>query len=127
MNWKKNIKKVLREEIRNKRLVTIQKLIDVTIESLKDKCGLNTEDDEYVAYSTCELLDSDIKIYVKDFEIVNNVSVIKIDITYNNVTRYLDYDDLVWELQSKLKPFLNLNKIKVEKYDNLFPEENRQW
>lgn len=127
MNWKKNIKKVLREEIRNKRLVAIQKLIDVTIESLKDKCGLNTEYDEYVAYSTCELLDSDIKIYVKDFEIVNNVSVIKIDITYNNITRYLNYNDLVWELQSKLKPFLNLNKIKVEKYDNLFPEENRQW
>jgi hypothetical protein len=87
---------------------------------------MNSEDDEYVSFSACELLASDLKIVVKSIYKKEDVLIIIVDLSSYNIYR-LDEDPLMFELQDKIKVWVGKNRIKVNEYINTYPEDLRNW
>jgi len=129
MNLIQTIKKIIKEEITNKnrKIEMIQHVVDEAIDTLKYICeNLNTEDDEYVSYSICELIDSDLNVEVTDVKKHNESFIIVVVIKYNNYS-FIDTDFLLIELRNEVKKFVPVIKIESEDSINTFPEEKRQW
>lgn len=109
------------------KLPAFQNLINIKIDELKDDCQrMNTEDDEYVSFDACDLMDSNLKVYLKEMKRENNVFIFHVDITYENYS-FLDEESFIVELQAKMKEVVGKNKIIVQEYENKYPQQNRQW
>lgn len=109
------------------KLPAVQNLINIKIDELKDDCQrMNTEDDEYVSFDACDLMDSNLKVYLKEMKRENNVFIFHVDITYENYS-FLDEESFIVELQAKMKEVVGKNKIIVQEYENKYPQQNRQW
>ena len=105
----------------------MQNLINVVIRDLKEVCETQTSDDnEFVSFSACELIESLKSLVVKRVERKNDVFLIYVDIKYESYT-YKDDEFFIYELQGEIKKILGKNKIIVEGYDNVFPEHMKQW
>lgn len=109
------------------KLPAFQNLINIKIDELKDDCQrMNTEDDEYVSFDACDLMDSNLKVYLKEMKRENNVFIFHVDITYENYF-FFDEESFIVELQAKMKEVVGKNKIIVQEYENKYPQQNRQW
>jgi len=109
------------------KLLAFQNLINIKIDELKDDCQrMNTEDDEYVSFDACDLMDSNLKVYLKEMKKENNVFIFYVDITYENYS-FLDEESFIVELQAKMKEVVGKNKIIVQEYENKYPDQYRQW
>jgi hypothetical protein len=109
---------VLSEDKANK-LEIFQTLINTTIDNMKYICeNNNTEDDEYISISACDLIDSALKVKLIDVIHGNQIKLI-IDITYKNYS-HLDEDEFLFELKDRLKILIPIGEIEVNRYENLF-------
>lgn len=109
---------VLSEDKTNK-LEIFQTLINTTIDNMKYICeNNNTEDDEYISISACDLIDSALKVKLIDVIHGNQIKLI-IDITYKNYS-HLDEDEFLSELKDRLKILIPIGEIEVNRYENLF-------
>lgn len=109
---------VLSEDKTNK-LEIFQTLINTTIDNMKYICeNNNTEDDEYISISACDLIDSALKVKLIDVIPGNQIKLI-IDITYKNYS-HLDEDEFLSELKDRLKIIIPIVEIEVNSYENLF-------
>jgi hypothetical protein len=109
---------VLSEDKTNK-LEIFQTLINTTIDNMKYICeNNNTEDDEYISISACDLIDSALKVKLIDVIHGNQIKLI-IDITYKNYS-HLDEDEFLFELKDRLKILIPIGEIEVNRYENLF-------
>jgi hypothetical protein len=133
-NLYESIRKIIRnmnEEIEKPqyqiRRERIQKLVDDIVNDMKLTCEImNSEDDEIISFSACELIDADVKVSVSDVGIVNDRKRVLVVIKYKN-WRYLSEDEFVYELSKELRKWIGDNYVEVEDYINTFPPEERQW
>jgi hypothetical protein len=71
-------------EDRTKKFEAFQTLINTTIDNMKYICeNNNTEDDEYISFSACDLIDSSLKVKLIDFTRGDQLKL-TIDITYKS-------------------------------------------
>jgi hypothetical protein len=106
-------------EDRTKKFEVFQTLINTTIDNMKYICeNNNTEDDEYISVSACDLIDSSLKVKLIDFTHGDQLKL-TIDITYKNYS-HLDEDEFLSELKDRLKLFIPIGEIEVNRYENLF-------
>lgn len=127
MNLQEQVTRINEMMGTNKKLSSYQKIIDMSLESLKKTCEtMNDEDNEYVSFEACDILDSNLKVNVIKTEMIDGVLNLYVDMFYKNYT-YLDYYPLKLELQNELKNYLGVNKIVVKEFENQFPVEDRQW
>lgn len=106
-------------ENKSKKLQIFQTLIDSVINSMRNVCDFeNTEDDEYIAISVCDLIDSSLKVNLIDFTQETGINLI-VDITYKNYS-HLDEDEFLSELKDRLKIMIPISGIEVNSYENLF-------
>jgi hypothetical protein len=106
-------------EDRTKKFEAFQTLINTTIDNMKYICeNNNTEDDEYISFSACDLIDSSLKVKLIDFTRGDQLKL-TIDITYKNYS-HLDEDEFLSELKDRLKILIPIGEIEVNRYENLF-------
>jgi len=107
---------------------TFQKLIDNIVLELKHDCEtLNSENDEYVSFGACDLLDSDCKLIVNSFKKDKDSLIIKLSVTYENYS-HIDEYPLLLEIKAKLRKILGLPIITVvDNVENLYPQKQRNW
>jgi len=107
-------------EDRTKKFETFQNLINTTIDNMKYICeNNNTEDDEYISFSACDLIDSSLKVKLIDFTRGDQLKL-TIDITYKSYFPYLNEDEFLSELKDRLKILIPIGEIEVNSYENLF-------
>ena len=107
-------------EDRTKKFEAFQTLINSTIDNMKYICeNNNTEDDEYISFSACDLIDSSLKVKLIDFTRGDQLKL-TIDITYKSYFPYLNEDEFLFELKDRLKLFIPIGEIEVNRYENLF-------
>ena len=107
-------------EDRTKKFEVFQTLINTTIDNMKYICeNNNTEDDEYISFSACDLIDSSLKVKLIDFTRGDQLKL-TIDITYKSYFPYLNEDEFLSELKDRLKILIPIGEIEVNRYENLF-------
>jgi hypothetical protein len=107
-------------EDRTKKFEAFQTLINSTIDNMKYICeNNNTEDDEYISVSACDLIDSSLKVKLIDFTRGDQLKL-TIDITYKSYFPYLNEDEFLFELKDRLKILIPIGEIEVNRYENLF-------
>jgi hypothetical protein len=107
-------------EDRTKKFEAFQTLINTTIDNMKYICeNNNTEDDEYISFSACDLIDSSLKVKLIDFTRGDQLKL-TIDITYKSYFPYLNEDEFLFELKDRLKILIPIGEIEVNRYENLF-------
>jgi hypothetical protein len=107
-------------EDRTKKFEAFQTLINSTIDNMKYICeNNNTEDDEYISVSACDLIDSSLKVKLIDFTRGDQLKL-TIDITYKSYFPYLNEDEFLSELKDRLKILIPIGEIEVNSYENLF-------
>jgi hypothetical protein len=107
-------------EDRTKKFEVFQTLINTTIDNMKYICeNNNTEDDEYISFSACDLIDSSLKVKLIDFTRGDQLKL-TIDITYKSYFPYLNEDEFLFELKDRLKILIPIGEIEVNRYENLF-------
>ena len=107
-------------EDRTKKFEAFQTLINTTIDNMKYICeNNNTEDDEYISFSACDLIDSSLKVKLIDFTRGDQLKL-TIDITYKSYFPYLNEDEFLFELKDRLKILIPISGIEVNSYENLF-------
>jgi hypothetical protein len=107
-------------EDRTKKFEAFQTLINTTIDNMKYICeNNNTEDDEYISFSACDLIDSSLKVKLIDFTRGDQLKL-TIDITYKSYFPYLNEDEFLSELKDRLKVLIPISGIEVNSYENLF-------
>jgi hypothetical protein len=107
-------------EDRTKKFEVFQTLINTTIDNMKYICeNNNTDDDEYISFSACDLIDSSLKVKLIDFTRGDQLKL-TIDITYKSYFPYLNEDEFLFELKDRLKLFIPIGEIEVNRYENLF-------
>jgi len=106
-------------EDRTKKFEVFQTLINTTIDNMKYICeNNNTDDDEYISVSACDLIDSSLKVKLIDFTHGDQLKL-TIDITYKSYSHLYEYEFLS-ELKDRLKLFIPIGEIEVNRYENLF-------
>jgi hypothetical protein len=107
-------------EDRTKKFEVFQTLINTTIDNMKYICeNNNTDDDEYISFSACDLIDSSLKVKLIDFTRGDQLKL-TIDITYKSYFPYLNEDEFLSELKDRLKILIPIGEIEVNSYENLF-------
>lgn len=107
-------------EDKTKKFEAFQTLINTTIDNMKYICeNNNTEDDEYISVSACDLIDSSLKVKLIDFTRGDQLKL-TIDITYKSYFPYLNEDEFLFELKDRLKILIPIGEIEVNRYENLF-------
>ena len=106
-------------EDKTKKFEVLQTLINTTIDNMKYICeNNNTDDDEYISFSACDLIDSSLKVKLIDFTRGDQLKL-TIDITYKSYS-HLDEDEFLSELKDRLKILIPIGEIEVNRYENLF-------
>ena len=106
-------------EDKTKKFEVFQTLINTTIDNMKYICeNNNTDDDEYISVSACDLIDSSLKVKLIDFTHGDQLKL-TIDITYKSYSHLYEYGFLS-ELKDRLKLFIPIGEIEVNRYENLF-------
>ena len=97
-----------------------QKLIDSSVNQLKETCEtMNSEDNEYVSFEACDLIDSNFNIRLDEYEVKKDKLIFYVNISYNNMS-YIDDESFCIELQDKLKSWVGENKVIVRDYTNRY-------
>lgn len=112
----------------SKSLTSFQNLINDAISEFKNICNTqNSEDDEYISFYACDLINSDLKVTLKEVKMAPKIITLLLDISYSNY-QFFDEDPFVYELQDYIKKLTGKNiKVIVYEYRNTFPQEKRQW
>ena len=106
-------------EDKTKKFEVFQTLINTTIDNMKYICeNNNTDDDEYISVSACDLIDSSLKVKLIDFTHGDQLKL-TIDITYKSYSHLYEYG-FFSELKDRLKLFIPIGEIEVNRYENLF-------
>lgn len=109
---------------KQKKINALQKLINICLLNIKRICEtMNSEDDEFVSYSACELIDSGLVVTLSNVDVKDNKIYLYIELKYKSVL-YQDYEGLTYELSWALKEYIGDNVIIV---DNLINTNIREW
>lgn len=112
---------------------SIQNLIDMAFESLKERCEKEEFDILYIEgiVSTVE----EIKVVDVQKPIAKNYLTgkessslfVTIDIHFHSVFEYIDFDEMVWELQQECENIVGKRNIRLNVRNVINDNINRQW
>jgi hypothetical protein len=99
----------------DKRISTIQRLIDIEIEDLKDICEkMESESEEIISFDVCNYLNVLNSISVTNVSKSENRFVVQLLIKYESIFEYVDNEEFVYELSYRLKKLISNLKFEVE-------------
>jgi hypothetical protein len=99
----------------DKRISTIQRLIDIEIEDLKDICEkMESESEEIISFDVCNYLNVLNSISVTNVSKSENRFVVQLLIKYESIFEYVDNEAFVYELSYRLKKLISNLKFEVE-------------
>jgi len=99
----------------DKRISTIQRLIDIEIEDLKDICEkMESESEEIISFDVCNYLNVLNSISVTNVSKSENRLVVQLLIKYESIFEYVDNEVFVYELSYRLKKLISNLKFEVE-------------
>ena len=101
----------------DKRISTIQRLIDIEIEDLKDICEkMESESEEISSFQNdvCNYLNVLNSISVTNVSKSENRLVVQLLIKYESIFEYVDNEAFVYELSYRLKKLISNLKFEVE-------------
>ena len=99
----------------DKRISTIQRLIDIEIEDLKDICEkMESESEEIISFDVCNYLNVLNSISVTNVSKSENRLVVQLLIKYESIFEYVDNEAFVYELSYRLKKLISNLKFEVE-------------
>lgn len=105
---------------KTKQLLVIQNIINDSIDSLNTMCTtMNDENNEYVSYQACDLIDSDLKVFLKDIIQHKESTELVVDMTYKSYT-FLDETYFISELEDQLKDWMGKVKVTLQDYKNTY-------
>ena len=117
---KPRVKYTTLKEDSNKKLLAYQKLIDTTLNGIRNQCEeLNSESEEIISFDACDFIESLTEMKVVDITRDGTVQVI---LKYDYF-RYIDYDPFIYEFKHELKKYGN---VKIDVIDSI-NTHNRQW
>lgn len=122
MNLSENISRIKQMMGLNESVSSnINYAIQESIKRLKFICeNQNSEDDEYVSFGACDLIDClTKKVELVDVSRDKNVWNITLNVTYKSYS-YLSEDTFIIELQDELKKIIGPNKVVINEYNNTF-------
>jgi hypothetical protein len=122
MNLSENISRIKQMMGLNESVSSnINHAIQESIKKLKFICeNQNSDDDEYISFGACDLIDSlTKKVELVNVERENKIWNITLNVTYKSYT-YLSDDTFIIELQDELKKIIGPNKIVIEEFNNIF-------
>jgi len=98
----------------DKRISTIQRLIDIEIEDLKDICEEMDINNEIISFDVCNYLNVLNSISVTNVSKSENRLVVQLLIKYESIFEYVDNEAFVYELSYRLKKLISNLKFEVE-------------
>ena len=98
----------------DKRISTIQRLIDNEIEYLKDICEEMDINNEIISFDVCNYLNVLNSISVTNVSKSENRLVVQLLIKYESIFEYVDNEAFVYELSYRLKKLISNLKFEVE-------------
>jgi len=98
----------------DKRISTIQRLIDNEIEDLKDICEEMDINNEIISFDVCNYLNVLNSISVTNVSKSENRLVVQLLIKYESIFEYVDNEAFVYELSYRLKKLISNLKFEVE-------------
>ena len=104
----------------NKKLSSIQNLIDKQIDYLKTECEeMNSESDEIISWDACDFLEVLDSVQVIDINPTDKSFIVQIIIKYRSIFQYIDEDAFIRELHYKLKKYIPNLKLEVKDSINI--------
>lgn len=112
---------------------SMQNLIDMAFDSLKERCEKEEFDILYIEGHVAtveEITVVDVqKTTAKDYLTGKESSslFVTIDIHFHSVFEYIDFDEMVWELQQECEKIIGKHNIRLNVGDVINNNTNRQW
>ena len=113
----------------NQKDKTFQKLIDLSISSLRDKCNKMDElgAEEIVSFEACEQLNTTSGVKIVEINIDNGIIILFLDFYTESMFQNQSIDDLIWELKYEMEYYLGKNNIKLVHNDTIHNKINTNW
>jgi len=110
----------------NKKLSTIQNLINREIDYLKKICEeMNADSEEIISFDACDFLESLNSVQVTNINPTDKSFIVQIIIKYESIFATMDEEAFIRELHYKLKKYIPNIKLQVE--DSINANKDRQW
>jgi hypothetical protein len=115
----------------NQKDKTFQKLIDLSISSLRDKCNkmdeLGAESEEIVNFEACDQLNTTSDVKIVNFNINNGIIILFLDFYTESIVQNQSIDNLIWELKYEMEYYVGKNTIKLVHNDTIHNKINTNW
>jgi hypothetical protein len=110
----------------NKKLSTIQNLINREIDYLKKICEeMNANSEQIISFDACDFLESLNSVQVTNINPTDKSFIVQIIIKYESIFAAMDEEAFIYELQWQLKKYIPNIKLQVE--DSINANKDRQW
>jgi hypothetical protein len=110
----------------NKKLSTIQNLINREIDYVKEICKeMNADSEEIISFDACDFLESLNSVQVTNINPTDKSFIVQIIIKYESIFAAMDEEAFIYELQWQLKKYIPNIKLQVE--DSINANKDRQW
>lgn len=120
MNLKEEVIRINEMMGNSDKVSTFQKILNLGVENLRDICeNMNSEDDEYVSFEACDLIDSGLKITLSEIGGKDGEIIFYVNISYFNMF-HIDEETFCIELQDVLNSWVGKNKVIVREYTNRY-------
>ena len=112
---------------------SMQSLINISFDALKERCEEGEYDVSHVEdeiYATEEIKVVDVqKPTSKNYWTGEESShlFVTIDIRFNSIFEYMDFDEMVWELQQECEKLIGKHNIRLSVREVINNNTNRQW
>jgi hypothetical protein len=104
----------------NKKLSSIQNLINKEIDYLKTQCEeMNSESDEIISWDACNLIEVLTSVQVTDINPTDKTFIVQIIIKYKSIFQHIDEEAFIRELHYKLKKYIPNLKLEVKDSINI--------
>jgi hypothetical protein len=115
----------------NQKDKTFQKLIDLSISSLRDKCNkmdeLGAESEEIVNFEACDQLNTTSGVKIVEINIDNGIIILFLDFYTESIVQNQSIDNLIWELKYEMEYYVGKNTIKLVHNDTIHNKINTNW
>jgi len=104
----------------NKKLSTIQNLINREIDYLKKICEeMNANSEQIISFDACDFLESLNSVQVTNINPTDKAFIVQIIIKYESIFAAMDEEAFIRELHYKLKKYIPNIKLQVEDSINI--------
>ena len=111
----------------------IQSLIDIAFEALKERCEEGEWDVSYIenkVYNVEEIKVVDVQKPISKNYLTGKESshlFVTIDIHFYSIYEFMDFDEMVWELQQECEKIVGKHNIRLNVRNVINDNINRQW